>query len=307
MRTAISSGPGSICRTLGATECGVITSRGYRAAKRRPPCARMLRDELLTAEPWRLHAENYSVYGVRKMWHAMRQAGWDIGRDQCARLMRRAGLQGIRRGRKAITTQPTREPDLRADLVERDFTADAPNRLWVADIPPQAGGTPSYVRILAGFCYVAFVTDVFTRRIVGWSVAGSLHTEALPLVALEQALAATGATRGRQGLVHHSDRGSQYVSLAYTDAPLAAAVTASVGTVGDSYDNALAETVNGLYKAELIHAKRVWPSIEAVEPATMNWVHWWNATGLHQALGYRTPTEIEATYHHQHDAAPAAS
>lgn len=259
----------------------------------------MLREELLTAEPWRLHAENYSVYGVRKMWHAMRQAGWDIGRDQCARLMRRAGLQGIRRGRKAITTQPTREPDLRADLVERDFNADAPNRLWVADI--------TYVRILAGFCYVAFVTDVFTRRIVGWSVAGSLHTEALPLVALERALAATGATPARHGLVHHSDRGSQYVSLAYTDALLAAAVTASVGTVGDSYDNALAETVNGLYKAELIHSKRVWPNLEAVEPATMNWVHWWNTTGLHQALGYRTPAEIEATYHHQHDAAPVAS
>ena len=159
------------------------------------------------------------------------------------------------------------------------------------------------MRILAGFCYVAFITDVFSRRIVGWAVSGSLHTAGPPLLAL----VSTGASRGRQGLVHHSDRGSQYVSLACSDALITAGVSASVGTVGDSYDNALAETVNGLYKAELIHAKRVWESVEAVEMATMGWVHWWNTQRLHEALGYRTPVEVEAAYTHDRDVAPVAS
>lgn len=290
----------AICRTLGATECGFITSRGYRAAKTRPASARALRDELLIEEIVRIHQENYGVYGARKMWHAMRRAGWAVGRDQVARLMRTAGLHGVRRGRKPFTTVPSRRPDLRPDLVERDFTAVAPNRLWVADI--------TYVRTLAGFCYTAFVTDVCTRRIVGWAVSSSLHTDRLPLLALEHALVSTGASRSPHGgLVHHSDRGAQYVSLAYSDALIAAGVAASVGTVGDSYDNALAETVNGLYKAELIHTKRVWESVTHVELATLGWVHWWNTTRLHEALGYQTPLEAEAAYTHQPDAAPAAS
>ena len=191
----------AICRTLRATECGFITSRGYRAAKTRPASARALRDVLLLEELRRIHMENYSVYGVRKMHHAMARAGWEIGRDQVARLMRTAGLQGIRRGRKPITTRPAGETDARPDLVERCFTAERPNQLWVADI--------TYVRILGGFCYVAFITDVYSRRIVGWAVSGSLHTVGLPLLALERALLSTGASRGRQGLVHHSDRGSQ--------------------------------------------------------------------------------------------------
>ncbi|UTT45681.1 IS3 family transposase [Micrococcus luteus] len=275
----------AICRTLRATECGFITSRGYRAAKTRPASARALRDVLLLEEVKRIHAENYSVYGVRKMHHAMRRAGWEIGRDQVARLMRATGLQGVRRGRKPITTRPAGEPDTRPDLVERRFAAEGPHRLWVADI--------TYVRTISGFCYVAFITDVYSRRIVGWAVSGSLRTAGLPLLALEHALLSTGASRGRQGLIHHSDRGAQYVSLAYSDALITAGVTASVGTVGDSYDNALAETVNGLYKAELIHSKRIWESVQAVELATMGWVHWWNTTRLHEALDYRTPTEVE--------------
>ena len=258
----------AICRILGATECGFITSRGYRAAKSRPACARSIRDEMLVEEVKRIHKENYSVYGVRKMWHAMRHAGWDVGRDQVARLMRIAGLQGVRRGRKPVTTRPGAGPDERPDLVERKFAADRPRQLWVADI--------TYVRILAGFCYVAFITDVFSRRIVGWAVAPTLHTQSLPLLALEHALLSTGASRNDSGLVHHSDRGSQYVSLAYSDALIAAGVKASVGTVGDSYDNALAETVNGLYKTELIYSKRIWDSVSEVELATMGWVHWWN-------------------------------
>lgn len=270
-------------------------------------CARALRDELLIEELERIHAENDGVYGVWKMHHAMVRAGWEISRDQVGRLMRGAGLQGVRRGRKPITTKPTGESDTRPDVVERQFTANGPNQLWVADIPPQAGGAPTYVRILTGLCYVAFITDVYSRRIVGWAVSTSLHTAGLPLLALEHTLVSTGATRGRQGLIHHSDRGSQYVSLAYCDALITAGVTASVGTVGDSYDNALAETVNGLYKAELIHSKRFWESVEAVEIATMGWVHWWNTRRLHKALGYRTPAKATAAYTHHQDSAPVAS
>ncbi len=292
-------GVGAVCGTLRATECGFITSRGYRAAKTRPASARALRDVLLLEEVKRIHAENYSVYGIRKMHHAMVRAGWQVGRDQVARLMREAGLQGVRRGRKPITTRPAGVPDARPDLVERRFAADRPHQLWVADI--------TYVRTISGFCYVAFITDVYSRRIVGWAVSGSLRTAGLPLLALEHALVSTGATRGRQGLVHHSDRGAQYVSLAYSDALITAGVSASVGTVGDSYDNALAETVNGLYKAELIHSKRIWESVQAVELATMGWVHWWNTTRLHEALDYRTPTEVEAAYTHHQDSAPVAS
>ncbi|MBN6754370.1 IS3 family transposase [Kocuria palustris] len=287
----------AICRVMRETECGFITSRAYRAAKTRPASARALRDQSLIPEIQRVHAQNYGVYGARKMWHAMRRAGWDLGRDQVARLMRSAGLHGVRRGRKPNTTRPAQADDHRPDLVQRDFTAAAPHELWVADI--------TYVRLVSGFCYVAFITDVCTRKIVGWSVASTLHTDRLPLLALEQALLTTGARRDSSGLTHHSDRGSQYVSLAYSDALIAAGVTASVGTVGDSYDNALAETVNGLYKTEIIYSKRVWPSATAVEIATLDWVHWWNTARLHERLGYRTPVEVEAAYTDLEVTAPA--
>lgn len=163
----------AICRVLSATECGFITSRGYRAAKHRGPSLRAVRDELLIEELKRIHAENYNVYGYRKMWHAMRRAGWDIGRDQTARLMRQAGLVGVRRGRKPVTTTSSVSVDVRPDLVDRDFSAARPHQVWVADI--------TYVRLPGRFCYTAFITDVCTRMIVGWSVAESLHTEALPL------------------------------------------------------------------------------------------------------------------------------
>ena len=287
----------AICRALSATDCGFLTSRGYRAAKQRPSSARALRDEVLIVEIRRIHAENYGVYGYRKMHQAMRRAGWDIGRDQTARLMKVVGLEGVSLGHKALTTTPTGVSDSRPDLVERDFTALGPNQLWVADI--------TYVRMPTGFCYTAFITDVCTRRIVGWAVAASLHTEALPLQALEHALLSTRAEASSSGLVHHSDRGSQYVSLAYSDALITAGVKASVGTVGDSYDNALAETVNGLYKAELIHRHRTWPTVTAVEIATLDWVNWWNTKRLHEALGYRTPAEIEASYTQPNTTAPA--
>ena len=287
----------AICRVLGATERGFLTSRGYRAAKQRPASARAVRDEVLVEEIRRIHAENYGVYGYRKMHHAMRRAGWEVGRDQTARLMKAAGLCGIRRGRKVFTTSPAGGLDRRPDLVERNFTAAGPNQLWVADI--------TYVRIPSGFCYTAFITDVFTRRIIGWAVATSLRTEALPLQALEQALQTSPAEASRTGLIHHSDRGSNYVSLAYSDALITAGVQASVGSVGDSYDNALAETVNGLYKAELIHRRRTWPSATAVEIATLDWVTWWNTKRLHEALDYHTPAEVEASYTHPTTTAPA--
>ena len=277
-----------ICRALRATDCGFITSRGYRAAKARPRCARAIRDDVLVEEVKRLHAQNYGVYGHRKMWHAMRREGWMIGRDQTARLMRTAGLHGVRRGRRPFTTVPSKLPDHRPDLVERDFHALAPNMLWVADI--------TYVRTVSGFAYTAFITDACTRKIVGWSVASSLSTQALPMIALQQAIATTPAARQGGRLVHHSDRGVQYVSLAYTDTLAEHGVAPSVGTVGDSYDNALAETVNGLYKAELIYSRPTWPSTSAVELATLEWVSWWNHQRLHEALGYQTPVEVEAAY-----------
>lgn len=277
-----------ICRTLGATECGFITSRGYRAAKTRPISDREVRDCQLIPVLREVHASNYGVYGKRKMWHAMRRKGWNVGREQTARLMRKAGLHGIRRGRKPITTSPSRTVDSRPDLVDRDFTAPGPNRLWVADI--------TYVRTTSGFCYTAFVTDVFSRKIVGWSTRSTMRTEDLPLEALEHALN-SAKNQALTGLVHHSDRGSQYVSIRYSERLQEAGITASVGTVGDSYDNALAETVNGLYKAELIHARPAWPSVTEVEFETLKWVHWWNHDRLHEALSYQSPAEFEANHY----------
>lgn len=285
-----------ICRTLGATEGGFLTSRGYRAAKTRPASDRHLRDAALTPVIERIHAENYGVYGARKIWHAMRREGWVIGRDQVARLMRKTGLAGVIRGRTPRTTIPSRVPDDRPDLVERRFVADRPNRLWVADI--------TYVRTTAGFCYTAFVTDVFDRKIVGWATRSTMRTEDLPLEALEHALV-SAKDHAIDGLVHHSDRGSQYVSIRYSERLAEAGITGSVGTVGDSYDNALAEAVNGLYKAELIHARPAWPSVTEVEFQTMNWVDWWNNRRLHEALDYATPTEIEAAYYQSQNAEPA--
>ena len=276
----------AICRTLGATECGFITSRGYRAAKTRPRSARSLRDEQLMIELERIHGDNYSAYGVRKMHHAMKRAGWTIGRDQVARLMRAAGLVGAVRGKKAFTTVSDRAGARPADLVRRRFRADGPGQLWVADI--------TYVPTWSGFAYAAFVTDVFSRRIVGWAVSGSLTAKALPLQALNMA-AFTNDTG--DGLIHHSDRGAQYVSLAYSERLEELGVKGSVGSVGDSYDNALAESVNAAYKTELIKPRKPWRTVEEVEFATLEWVHWFNTARLHEALGYSTPVAIEAAYY----------
>ena len=277
----------AICRALGATECGFITARGYRAAKTRPPSARTVSDELLGGEVVRLHAENYGVYGVRKMHALMKRQGWLIGRDQTARLMRTLGLRGVKRSKRVFTTKPDPAAEKPRDLVKRQFTAAAPRRLWVADI--------TYVRTWQGFAYVAFITDVHSRRIVGWNVASTLKADILPLQALEMAAFAAGGDL--TGLTHHSDHGSNYMSLVYTDRIVELGATPSTGTVGDSYDNALAEAVNGLYKTELIRRRGPWRTVEQVELATLEWVWWWNNQRLHGELEYRTPIEVEARHY----------
>lgn len=276
-----------LCRVLKDAVPGFVTSRGYRAAKTRVPFARQLRDELLVPEVQRLHEDNYGVYGVRKMHALLTREGWDVGRDQTARLMELAGVRGVVRSKKVFTTKSDSAAALPKDLVNRDFSAAAPNRLWVADI--------TYVATWAGFAYVAFVSDVFSRMIVGWNVAATLKADVLPLQALN--MAAFNARGSLDELVHHADHGSNYLSIVYTDRIAELGATASTGAVGDSFDNALAETVNGLYKTELIRRKGPWRTIEQVELATLEYVSWWNNTRLHEGLGYRTPVEVEAAYY----------
>ena len=203
--------------------------------------------------------------------------------------MRLAGICGARRGRRPVTTRSSKTLDTRPDLVNRQFKADRPNRLWVADI--------TYVRTLSGFVYTAFVTDVCSRKIVGWATRSSMKTEVLPLQALEQAIAL--AKDNLAGLVHHCDHGSQYTSIAYNDKLTDYGIKPSTGTVGDSYDNALAETVNGLYKSELIYSQ-TWETLSEVEFATMNWVYWWNNIRLHESLDYSTPEEVITRYNQTH-------
>ena len=280
-----------ICRVLKDAVRGFLTSRGYRAAKARPASARQLKDELLVPEVVRLHAENYGVYGVRKMHALMRRQGWDLGRDQTARLMKVGGVRGVKRSKKVFTTKSDPAAVKPADLVQRRFHAPAPRRLWVADI--------TYVATWSGFAYVAFVTDVYSRRIVGWNVAATLKADILPLQALD--MAAWDAKRegavDLTGLVHHADHGSNYLSIVYTDRIGELGAKPSTGTVGDSFDNALAEAVNGLYKTELIRRRRPWRTIEQVELATLEYVWWWNNQRLHGELDMRTPLEVEAAYY----------
>jgi putative transposase len=275
-----------ICRTLCATEGGFITSRGYRAAKTRPQSTRALRDNLVGPEMVRLLQENYGVYGARKMHALIKREGWEIGRDQTARIMRKHGLRGVKRSKKVFTTKPDRAGSRPLDLVKRDFKPAAPKRLWVADI--------TYVRTWQGFAYVAFVTDAYSRRIVGWNVAQTLKADILSLQALEMAAFEAGDLTG---LTHHSDHGSSYMSLIYTDRVLELGAAPSTGTVGDSYDNALVEAVNGLYKTELIRQQGPWRTVEQLELATLNWVWWWNNQRLHGELGMVTPAEAETRYY----------
>lgn len=276
-----------LCRIMRAAIRGFITSRGYRAAKTRTPSARQLRDELLIPEIKRLHKKNYSVYGARKMQAKLQREGWQIGRDQTARLMKLAGVRGVRRSKKAYTTKSDPADQLPGDKVERRFWASGPKELLVCDV--------TYVATWSGFAYVSFVTDVYSRRIVGWNVASTLKADVLPLQALEMAAWQYGGDL--HGVIHHSDHGSNYMSTVYTSRVEELGAIPSTGSVGDSYDNALAEAVNGLYKTELIRQQGPWRTVEEVELATLEWVWWWNHERLHSSLGLLTPVEVEEAYY----------
>ena len=235
----------------------------------------------------RVFDENFQVYGVRTVWRQLNREHIEVARCTVERLMRRLGLQGAVRGRSCRTTVSDDASYRPADLVNRQFTATRPNQLWVADI--------TYVAAWTGFVYVAFVIDVFARRIVGWRVTSSPGTD-LVLDALEQAL---WARTGTVGLIHHSDRGSQYLSIRYTARLAEAGMESSVGSVGDSYDNALAETINGLYKTEVIRRRGPWRNIDAVEYATLEWVDWFNHRRLLEPIGDIPPAELEMAYYRQ--------
>lgn len=259
-------------------------------AKRRDPSLlseRARRDLALKVEVQRVFEENFGVYGVRKVWRHLRREGHGVARCTVARLMRQLGLQGVIRGKTIRTTIGDKAAPCPLDQVNRQFQAPAPNRLWVSDF--------TYVATWAGFVYVAFVVDVYARHIVGWRVSRTAHANFV-LDALEQALHDRSPAH-RGGLVHHSDRGSQYVSIKYTERLAEAGIEPSVGSVGDSYDNALAETINGLYKAEVIHRRGPWRSFEAVEFATLEWVDWFNNRRLLEPIGNIPPAEAEQRYY----------
>lgn len=246
---------------------------------------RAKRDGELKPEITRVFEENLSVYGVRKVWHQMRREGFDIARCTVARLMKDLGLEGVVRGKKPKTTIPDKALPCPLDKVNRQFHAPAPNVLWVSDF--------TYVATWQGFVYVAFVIDVFARRIVGWRVSRTA-TAGFVLDALEQAV---HQRQPASGLTHHSDRGSQYLSIRYTERLAEAGIEPSVGSVGDSYDNALAETINGLFKAEVIHRRRPWRSFDAVEYATLEWVYRFNNRRLLEPIGNIPPAEAEANFY----------
>jgi putative transposase len=247
---------------------------------------RVKRDEELMQEIRRVWTENFQVYGIRKVWRQLLREGFDVARCTVARLMRKMGLSGVIRGKSVRTTVPDKAATCPFDHVNRQFRASRPNELWVSDF--------TYVSTWAGFVYVAFVIDVFARRIVGWRVSKSAHA-GFVLDALDQALHDRRPVDG--GLVHHSDRGVQYVSIKYTERLAEAGLVPSVGSVGDSYDNALAETINGLYKAEVIWRRGPWRSLQDVEYATLEWVDWYNHRRLLEPIGNRPPAEAEAAYY----------
>jgi putative transposase len=252
---------------------------------------RAKRDEVLKSEIRRVFEENFRVYGVRKLWRQLGREGLAVARCTVARLMKAMGLQGAVRGRPMRTTVSDKAVPCPLDRVNRQFRAPQPNVLWVSDF--------TYVATWTGFVYVAFVIDAFARRIVGWRVSRTAHASFV-LDALEQALHERRPVRGA-GLVHHSDRGVQYVSIKYTERLAEAGIEPSVGSVGDSYDNALAETINGLFKAEVIHRRGPWRSLQAVEFATLEWVDWFNHRRLLEPIGNIPPAEAEARYYEQRE------
>ena len=277
-----------ICKVL------QISPSGYRrhAALQRNPqqrCARAQRDDVLASEIERVWEANMRVYGADKVWRQLAREGMSAARCTVERLMRRIGLRGVMRGKVVRTTISDNKAPCPLDKVNRQFRAERPNQLWVSDF--------TYVSTWQGWQYVAFVIDVFARRIVGWRVSSSMRTDFV-LDALEQALYARQPERDNS-LVIHSDRGSQYVSIRYSERLAEAGVEPSVGSKGDSYDNALAETINGLYKAELIHRRAPWKTKESLELATLEWVSWFNHQRLLEPIGYIPPAEAEANYYRQ--------
>ena len=267
----------------------------YYAHRSRPPSARSVSDAATTRVIEEVHAANYGVYGITKVHAEPRRQGHRVARCTVHRLMRAAGLRGISRAKGPRTTIPGQGPDSRPDLVDRNFTATAPDQLWVADI--------TYCRTFTGWVYAAFVTDVYSRRVVGWQLSKSLRTD-LALDALEMGIW-TRQREGRDvtGLTHHSDKGVQYVAVRYTQRLAEAGAVASVGSTGDSYDNALAEAFNSLFKAELVRNRGPWKSIDDLEIAVAEYVDWFNHRRLHGEIGLIPPAELEDTYYRHNTAA----
>jgi putative transposase len=259
----------------------------YYAAKSRPLSARAVRDAVMIPILLAIWKANYSVYGAHKLWKAARRAGHDIGRDQVARLMRQAGLRGVKRGRRVITTKRDDSAPRSPDLVKRNFTAERPNALWVTDL--------TYVPTWSGVAYVCFIVDAFSRMIVGWRVASHMRTD-MVLDALEMARWSRGTIL--EGLIAHSDAGSQFTSIRYGERLTEFGAIPSIGSIGDSFDNALAEATNSLYKTELIRGpgQGPWKNVDDVELATLAWVHWYNNQRLHGYLKDVPPSEFEAAY-----------
>ena len=275
-----------ICREL-AIAPSSYHEHAARLADAGKRSARAQRDDALRAQIVRVHAASFGLYGTRKVWHQMRREGTKVAKCTVERLMRAMGLAGIRRGKKTITTVSNPKASCPRDKVNRVFKVTRPNALWVVDF--------TYVHTWAGFVYVAFVIDAFARRIVGWKVSSSA-TAGFVLDALEQAIQARRPSAD-DGLIHHSDRGVQYLAMNYTQRLAEANLVPSVGSVGDSYDNALAETINGLYKAEVIWRQRSWPTASALEMATLRWVDWFNNHRLFGPIGHIPPAEAEANYY----------
>lgn len=264
-----------MCRVLELNE------RSYYAAKTRPASARSVTDEQWRLEIRRVYNANYRVYGARRVWRQLQREGHEVARCTVERLMRDMGLVGVRRGRRPFTTVADHTAPRPPDLVDRRFVAERPNQLWVADI--------TYVSTWEGWSYVAFILDVHSRVIVGWQIANHLRTD-LVLDALEMAIWRRGTTGG---LTCHTDAGCQYTSYRYSQRLIDAGIAASVGSVGDSYDNAMAEALNGTYKAELIHPRGPWRTRRQVEFATIEWIDWYNTTRLHTEIGDVPPLEHE--------------
>jgi putative transposase len=280
-----------ICREL------PIAPSTYYAARGRQPSARALADAALRPQVLRVYQENYEAYGAEKIWRQLHREGTQAGRDRVARLMRELGISGVVRGKAKRTTSSSETTERPADLLARNFSAPAPSRAWVADL--------TYVATWSGYCYVAFVIDLYSRFIVGWRVSTSLRA-GLALDALEMAIWSRQGEGGLDGLVHHSDRGVQYLAIRYTERLAEAGAITSVGSKGDSFDNALAETVIGLYKAEFIRRRGPWRTAEEVELDTLGWVDWWNRRRLHGACGGIPPAEFEAIYYRQLEEASAS-